>query len=85
MPAKKNPIDMSAVEKALPDYFTIGGKDGGSGKIHTACCTAVLTCYRVQRGEYKSNFANLVATKAAKPAAGSSDLCGSCVKLDGKN
>lgn len=83
MPAKKNPIDMSDVEKALPDYFTIG--EGGTGKIHTACCATVKGCFRMQRGEYRTDFVRLITTKVSKPSAGSSDLCGSCVKLDGKN
>ena len=81
MPAKKNVVDMSAVEKALPDYFTIGE----GGKVHSSCCMTVKGCYKVQTGDNKTDFAKQVAIKASKPAAGSTDMCGHCAKVDSKN
>jgi hypothetical protein len=81
MPAKKNVVDMSAVEKVLPDYFTIGE----GGKVHSSCCAKVKSYYKAQRGDNKTDFAKQVATKASKPAAGSTDMCGHCTKIDGKN
>ena len=81
MPAKKNVVDMSSVEKAMPDYFTIGE----GGKVHSSCCQTVKNCYKAQRGDNKTDFAKQVATKASKPAAGSADICFHCAKVDGKN
>jgi len=82
MPAKKNVksvVDMSEV--ALPDFFTLGE----GAKVHSNCCLAVKGCYKIQSTENKADFAKQLVTKVSKPAAGSTDMCAHCVKLDGKN